>query len=241
MPIRLFPGERVRNKTEGMPLSLHEFRKGTHKRLKVRGDIQERYKQAVAEIAELGSLSETQLRDLLMDPAQGYNLERGRAYHHTPVSRVESILREGLQQRINENPTSYSERDLLAGNVSEAAVRGLPRVFAEIAEQRPIALHNSNLPTSLRRQELGTVSFPIEEAIKRLSREDAFRILAIEKGRSLRYPVEKNPISRIIIRNKTGIDPHRGSNPARMRSGKLDIPEWALSEGIPRHLLRQEM
>jgi len=241
MPLRIFPGEKIGNPVSHKPLSLHEFRKGTGK-LKVRGDIQERYKQAVAEIAELGLLSETQLRDLLMDPAQGYNLERARAYHHTPVGNVKSILREGIQQRINQNPTSFSERDWLAGRVPEAVSGRVPRVFAEIAEEFPDPLQNSNLPTSLRDQTLATFSFPIEEAIKRLSREDAFRILAIERGRSLRYPLESNPLSRLIIRKKTGIDPQRGSNPSRIkRSGKLEIPEWALSEGIPPNLLKHEI
>lgn len=240
MPLRIFPNENI-NPGSKRPLSLHEFRKGTG-RLKVRGDIQERYKQAVAEIAQLGLLSETQLRDLLMDPAQGYNLERARAYHHTPVGNVESILREGLERRINQNPTSFSERDWFAGKIPESVSGRLPRVFAEIAEEFPDPRDNSNLPTSLRGGNLATFSFPIEEAIKRLSREDAFRILAIERARSLRYPIEDNPLSRLIIRKKTGIDPQRGSNPSRIQeSGKLDIPEWALSEGIPPKLLKYEI
>ena len=240
MPLRIFPNENI-NPGSKRPLSLHEFRKGTG-RLKVRGDIQERYKQAVAEIAQLGLLSETQLRDLLMDPAQGYNLERARAYHHTPVGNVKSIRKKGLERRINQNPTKFSERDWLSDRIPEAVSGRIPRVFAEIAEQFPDPARNSNLPLSLRNEVLATFSFPIEEAIKRLSREDAFRILAIERARSLRYPIEGNPLSRLIILKKTGIDPQRGSNPSRIQeSGKLDIPEWALSEGIPPKLLKQEI
>lgn len=238
MPLKVFPKESIAlsmgkgNVREGKPLKLSEYRSGKH-RLKVRGDIQERYKKAVAEIAKLGGLSENQLRDLLMDPARGYNIGRGRAYHYTPIDRLKSILKEGITTRINENPTSFSESDMLRFVVPESVTRKLPRVFVEIAEDQPSGW---NLPTSLWRQKLGLVSFPVEEAIKRLSKEDAFRILAAELGRELKYPVTTNPISRIIIRQKAGIDPQRGSNPAR-RGQFLDIPEWALSEAVPASLL----
>lgn len=238
MPLKVFPresialGEGKGNRHAGRPLKLSEYRSGKH-RLKVRGDIQERYKKAVAEIAKLGGLSENQLRDLLMDPERGYNIGRGRAYHYTPIERLKSILKEGLVPRINENPTRFSESDMLRFVVPESVTRKLPRVFVELAEDRP---SGSNLPTSLWKQKLGLVSFPVEEAIKRLSREDAFRILATELGRQFKYPVTTNPISRIIIRQKAGIDPQRGANPAR--SGQfLDIPEWALSETVPPSLL----
>jgi hypothetical protein len=238
MPLKVFPresiglGEGKGNRHSGMPLKLSEYRSGKH-RLKVRRDIQDRYKRAVAEIAKIGGLSENQLRDLLMDPARGYNIGRGRAFHYTPLERLKSILKEGIVPRINENPTSFSESDMLRFVVPESVTRKLPRVFVEIAEDQP---SGSNLPTSLWKQKLGLVSFPIEEAIKRLSKEDAFRILASELGRELKYPVTTNPISRIIIRQKAGIDPQRGSNPAR-RGQFLDIPEWALSEAVPAKLL----
>lgn len=236
MPLKLFPKEPTGNPREGMPVKLSKYRSGKH-RLKVRGDIQERYKQAVAEIAKLGGLSENQLRDLLMDPARGYNVGRGKAYHYTPIERLKSILAGGLETRVNENPTSFSEGDMLRAVVPEAVVRRLPRSYVEVSEGAP---RGTNLPTSLREQELGLVSFPVEEALKRLSREDAFRILAAEIGRQMKYPVETNAISRIIIRKLAGVDPQRGANPARLRSGKLDIPEWALSEMVPARLLTRE-
>lgn len=242
MPLKVFPSESIAlgegkgNRHAGMPLKLSEYRSGKH-RLKVRGDIQERYKQAVAEIAKLGGLSENQLRDLLMDPARGYNVGRGKAYHYTPEERIERILIGGLEPRVNENPTSFSERDMLRALVPEAVVRRLPRSYVEVSEGAP---RGTNLPTSLRQQKLGLVSFPVEEALKRISREDAFRILAAETGRQMKYPVESNPLSRIIIRKLAGVDPQRGANPARLKSGKLDIPEWALSEMVPARLLTRE-
>ena len=242
MPLKVFPRESIGLKSgkgnvrEGMPLRLSEYRSGKH-RLKVRGDIQERYKRAVAEIAKLGGLSENQLRDLLMDPARGYNTGKGRAYHYTPHSRIESILASGLEPRVNENPTNFSHSDWFREMVPESVVRRLPRSYVEVSEEAP---RGTNLPTSLREQKLGLVSLPVEEALKRLSREDAFRILAAEIGRQMKYPVESNPISRIIIRKLAGIDPQRGANPARLRSGKLEIPEWALSEMVPARLLTRE-
>lgn len=232
MPLRLYPGEKF---GEGR-LSLSKYRAGKG-RLKPRTDIQERYKQAVAEIVKLGKLDLNKLRDLLLDPARGYNVGRGRAYHFTPLERLESILRGGIQPRINENPTKFSETQILRGKLPEAVTQNLPRVFVELAESMP---QGTNLPVSLREQQLGLVSLPIVEAIKRLSREDAFRILATELGRQAKYPVDSNAISRRIIRSKTGIDPQRGSNPARTRTGELDIPEWALSELVPPGLLRRE-
>jgi len=203
----------------------------------VRGDIQERYRLAVEKIAKLGGLTDNQLRELLMDPAMGYNIGKGRAYHFTPENRIESILKRGLEPRVNENPTSFDEWAMLKQRLPESVVRRLPRAFVEVSEGVPSGL---NLPTSLREQRLALLSLPVEEAIKRLSREDAFRILATEIGRQMKYPVESNPISRIIIRKKSGIDPQRGSAPARLRSGKLEIPEWALSEMVPTQLLTRE-
>jgi hypothetical protein len=243
MPLKVFPRESIGleegkgNRHSGMPLKLSEYRSGKH-RLKVRGDIQERYKKAVAEIAKLGGLSENQLREMLLDPARGYNIGKGRAYHFSPEENIESILASGLQTRVLGNPTSFSESDILRMVVPEAIAQRLPRAFVEVSEGRP---SGSNLPTSLRGQKLGLVSLPVEEAIKRLSREDAFRILAAELGREMKYPVETNPISRIIIRKRAGVDPQRGANPARRRSGALEIPEWALSEMIPPRLLTREM
>ena len=234
MPLKTFPRE-IQSKGGG-PVSLSKYRSGKH-RLKVRGDIQERYKQAVAEIAKLGGLNENQLRDLLMDPARGYNVGKGKAYHYTPEERIQNILAKGLELRVNENPTNFSESDMLRAVLPEAVVRRLPRSYVEISEGLP---RGTNLPTSLREQKLGLVSFPVEEALKRLSREDAFRILATEIGRQMKYPVESNPISRIIIRKLAGIDPQRGANPARLRSGNLEIPEWALSEMVPARLLTRE-
>jgi hypothetical protein len=172
-----------------------------------------------------------------MDPARGYNVGRGRAYHFTPIERLQSILRGGLEPRINENPTKFREIDITRDVLPEAYVNNLPRVFVEVAEA---AAKGTNLPVSLQQKKLGLVSLPIVEAIKRLSREDAFRILATELGREAKYPVDSNAISRLIIRSKTGIDPQRGSNPARRTTGALDIPEWALSELVPPRLLRQE-
>lgn len=236
MPLKTFPKEELRGH-DRQPIPLHEYRSGKH-RLKVRGDIQERYREAVEQITKLGGLNENQLRDLLMDPERGYNVGRGRAYHFTPKERIESILSKGLELRVNENPTSFSERDMLTQRVPEAAAWKLPRAFVEVSEGEPAG---QNLPTSLKQMKLGLVSLPVEEALKRLSREDAFRILAAEIGRQMKYPVENNPISRIIIRKRAGVDPQRGANPARMRSGKLEIPEWALSEAVPPQLLKREL
>jgi hypothetical protein len=235
MPIKLYPKEIER--PGGGPVSLSRYRSGKHPRLKVRGDIQERYRLAVEKIAKLGGLTDNQLRELLMDPAMGYNIGKGRAYHFTPENRIESILKRGLEPRVNENPTSFDEWAMLKQRLPESVVRRLPRAFVEVSEGVPSGL---NLPTSLREQRLALLSLPVEEAIKRLSREDAFRILASELGRQMKYPVESNPISRIIIRKRAGIDPQRGSAPARLRSGKLEIPEWALSEMVPPQLLTRE-
>jgi hypothetical protein len=235
MPIKLYPKETEQR--GGGPISLAKYRSGKHPRLKVRGDIQDRYRKAVEEISKLGVLTENQLRELLMDPAMGYNVGRGRAYHFTPEGRVEAILKRGLEPRINENPTSFDEFAMLKQRLPEGVAHRLPRAFVEVSEGVPSGL---NLPTSLREQRLALLSLPVEEAIKRLSREDAFRILASELGRQMKYPVESNPISRIIIRKRAGIDPQRGSAPARLRSGKLEIPEWALSEMVPPQLLTRE-
>jgi hypothetical protein len=234
MPLKNFPRER--DQKGGGPVSLSKYRSGKH-RLKVRGDIQERYRKAVEEISKLGLLSVNDLRDLLLDPSKGYNIGKARAYHFTPESRVGSILKSGLEPRINENPTSFDERSMLKQLLPEGVAHSLPRAFVEVSEGNP---SGSNLPTSLRQQSLALLSIPLEEAIKRLSREDSFRILASELGRQMRYPVESNPISRIIIRKRAGVDPQRGSAPARLRSGKLEIPEWALSEIVPPRLLTRE-
>ena len=234
MPLKTFPGEHEQR--SGGPISLSKYRSGKH-RLKVRGDIQERYRKAVEDISKLGTLTENQLRELLLDPQRGYNVGRGRAYHFTPEERADSILKRGLELRVNENPTNFDEWSMLKGRLPESVVRQLPRAFVEVSEGTPAGL---NLPTSLREQKLALLSLPVDEAIKRLSREDAFRILAAEIGRQMKYPVESNPISRIIIRKRAGVDPQRGSAPARMRSGKLEIPEWALSEMVPPQLLTRE-
>lgn len=230
--MKVYPRERGKN-PNGMPIKLSEFRSGKHPRLKARSDIQERYRTAVSEISKLGSLDINKLRDLLMDPARGYNVKSANAYHFTPLERLASILSEGLKPRTNQNLTKFSERDLMSGRIPTSVSRGLPRVFVEIAEEKP---SGQNLPVSLWNQKLGLVSFPIEEALKRLSREDAFKILAMELGEKFKYPIHSNPISRRIIRSRTGIDPQAGANPARGIWG-LNIPEWALSEPVPANLL----
>ncbi len=214
-------------------VKLSEFRKGTG-RLSARPDIQERYKAAVAALTSLGKLKTNQLRERIMNPSLGYNIPTAKAYHLTPIENLVSILRQGLLPRANQNPTNFSQADWLASRVPERVQKKLPSVFVELAEGKPLG---QNLPTSLSGQRLGGVAFPVEEAIKRLSREDAFKVLAEIIAREHKYPLRSNAISRKIVRSRTGIDPQRGATAVRSGRGPLQVPEWVLEEGVPAALL----
>ena len=236
----------VNKRTGQGTVSLSAFKKGNQANplLRPRPEIQERYRQAVAELMALSKLTPTQMKDRVMDPALGYNKPNVFGYHHTPVENTNSILKRGLELRSDQNPTSFSDHDWLSGRVDSDYMSGKGRTYLEMLEGIPPATPSGSLPTSITGKKLSLFQVPIEEAIKRLDPRELFKLLGAHIAHQRKYPFDTG-ISRIIVRNKTGFDPGRGVRPARElrlgypREGVVDIPEWKLTEAIPAQHVKQ--